>query len=40
MNSNERKKHLSSYLYRTDGYIQDGCLESVEKAEKDKDYGT
>lgn len=40
MNSNGRKKHLSSYLYRTDEHIQYGYLESVEKAEKDRDYGT
>lgn len=40
MNQNERKTHLSSYLYRTDGHIQYGYLESVEKAEKDRDYGT
>lgn len=40
MNQNERKTHLSSYLYRTDGRIQYDYLEASAKAEKDKDYGT
>lgn len=40
MNQNERKKHLSSYLYRTAGHIQYDYLEAVEKAERDRDYGT
>lgn len=40
MNQNERKKHLSSYLYRTDGHIQYDYLEASAKAEKDRDYGT
>lgn len=40
MNQNERKTHLSKYLYRTDGHIQYDYLEAMEKAEKDRDYGT
>ena len=40
MNQNERKTHLSKYLYRTDGHIQYGYLESVEKSEKEMNNGT
>lgn len=40
MNQNERKIHLSRYLYRTDGHIQYDYLEASAKAEKDRDYGT
>lgn len=40
MNQNERKTHLSKYLYRTAGHIQYDYLEASAKAEKDRDYGT
>lgn len=40
MNQNERKTHLSSYLYRTDGHIQYDYLEASAKVENGKDYGT